>query len=285
MLHQLLCHVQLPDGFPDGFLATFLTNRKNMGNQWHWSLSELRSSFENALQKVLNTRPVWLFVDALDEAGDANAIELVKWFTSLTQKRTPNHHFRICFSCRHHLHVDDDAPKDATEICMENNNSEDIATFVESKLVPLDNATSEDLDSMRTAIISRANSVFMWARLVVEEVLMLKRQGAKLNMINKRITAIPDELHQLYRSLVKEMTSWAYRAESFKVFSWAAFSRRPLSPQEFGWAMLVDTDLDASKKSLQEYEEAADWDWTGNFERNLKTHSYGLVEVALSSQS
>lgn len=282
ILHQLLCHVQLPNGFPDGFLATFLTNRKNNGDSWRWSLSELQSFFENALQKVLNTRPVWLFLDALDEAGEDNAVELVQSFTSLIQKCSPAHHFRICFSCRSHLIVDDGAPKDATEIFVERNNNDDIAAFVESQLKSLDNATSEDLISMRKAIISRADGVFMWAHLVVKQVRILKRRGATSKRIKDEIAAIPDELHQLYRSLVKKLT---YRSESLKVFLWVSLSQRPLSPEEFGWAMTVDIDVETSKESFDEYQEIADWDWTGDLERNLKTHSYGLVEVALSSQS
>ena len=71
LLHQLLSRDDLP-----GLVATFQKHCNDFGEageKWQWHLRKLQDIFKLSLTKVLNNRPVWLFVDALDESGKANA--------------------------------------------------------------------------------------------------------------------------------------------------------------------------------------------------------------------
>ena len=101
LLHQILSHV--PDALLN-LVANFRNWHDNIrkdGQEYEWHLSELQRFFKSSLPKVLKSRPIWLFVDALDECGEENAASVFKDFKSWLQ--TPpleNLRFRICFTCR-----------------------------------------------------------------------------------------------------------------------------------------------------------------------------------------
>ena len=110
LLHQVLG--QAPDALQD-LVDKFETKLKQYGKpdeDWHWHEEELRPFLESSLPKVLQTRSVWLFVDALDECGEDNAVRLVKIYKS-SLKSLPSQsiglgQFRICVSCRHYPILD-----------------------------------------------------------------------------------------------------------------------------------------------------------------------------------
>jgi hypothetical protein len=72
-----------------------------------------------------------LFVDALDEAGADTASELAEYFHELNNLVVESRTAKICISCRHYLVV---SSHTSLEICVEDENHEDIATYVEEKL-------------------------------------------------------------------------------------------------------------------------------------------------------
>ncbi len=100
LLHQLLGRV--PDEMP-GLVAAFGNHRRDFEGKWEWRLSELQQYFKSSLINVLDKRPIWLFIDALDECGKENAVGLVAELKSLIQGLpTTRFPFHVCFSCRHY---------------------------------------------------------------------------------------------------------------------------------------------------------------------------------------
>ncbi|RYP66398.1 hypothetical protein DL771_007807 [Monosporascus sp. 5C6A] len=251
LLHQLLS--QVPDAVSD--LVTIFQERcKNMGEpdeKWKWHPRELQESFESSLAKVLEKRPVWLFVDALDECGEDDAVSLAFGFGSLL-KSLPSaavERLHICFSCRHYpIPADLDG---ALEICLEEENGKDISTYVQARL---SEAHVRKAPMILDRIIARASGVFMWARLVLERVLSLERQRAGWIKIETVIQSIPKDLDGLYQEHVERMDD---KPASLKLIQWICFARRPLSLDELRWAMVVDPDC--SHKSLQQCQRAEDY--------------------------
>ncbi|KAH7112235.1 hypothetical protein B0J13DRAFT_659322 [Dactylonectria estremocensis] len=93
---------------------------------------ELPRLLESSLPKVLGTRPVWLFVDALDECGQKNAGKLVRVFKSLLQGLpSTSSQFHICFTCRHYPILDQAC---RFKICLEDENGQDISIYVRAQL-------------------------------------------------------------------------------------------------------------------------------------------------------
>jgi hypothetical protein len=273
LLHQVLRAV--PDALLD--LVTICEERRKSvgepGEKWQWHPHELQGFFRSSLPKVLGSRSILLFVDALDESGQANAIKLVKEFKSLLRLPPTSSQFRVCFTCRQYPVLDIDCP---FEICLEHENKQDISTYVLDQLSEFQKRAASTIPNL---IIDRAKGVFMWTRLVVERVLKLELEGEEASEIKKKVEFIPRKLDKLSLGLVRSMDE---KPVSLKLIQWICFATRPLSIEELRWAMIVDTDC--SHKSLQQCQDAADYirDMT---ERKLINLSRGLVEAVPSSNT
>ncbi|KAI8663498.1 NACHT-sigma domain-containing protein [Fusarium keratoplasticum] len=269
LLHQFLRYV--PEALTD-FVAAFQQRCETVGKpgeKWQWHPHELQRRFESSLLNVLKTRPLWLFVDALDECGEENARKLVKEFKSLleTAPSIELKKFRICFTCRHYPIL---ALDGVFEIWVEKENSKDISTFVQAELSSFRERTSSTIPDL---IMKRANGVFLWARLVVKRILDLELEGAGLKQIEAVILSVPQELDALYRQLIQSMSP-----DSLKLIQWICFATRPLSLEELRWAMLVEADC--PHRSLFECQNAGDYPSDDDrMKRRVQTLSCGLAEV------
>ncbi|KAH7243777.1 hypothetical protein B0J15DRAFT_358152, partial [Fusarium solani] len=275
LLHQLLRHV--PDALPD-LIAAFQERCKNMGEpekKWQWHLREMQGFFKSSLLKVLENRSIRLFVDALDECGEENAIDLVEEFKSLLQElQFTDSQIHICFTCRHYPILDLDS---GFEICLEHENREDISTYVQAKFSTCTSSTIPA--TIRETITGHASGVFMWARLVTKRVFDLERRGVGWKAIEEEINAIPPDLDKLYSRAVQGMHE---RSASLKLIQWICFATRPLSLDELRWAMVVDADC--PHRLLRECQRTKDFTSDNDkMKRRIQTLTCGLAEIALSS--
>ncbi|KND94251.1 hypothetical protein TOPH_00804 [Tolypocladium ophioglossoides CBS 100239] len=193
ILHQIL--IQAPETLSN--LVDTFQQRCNTfgepGEKWQWHPRELLRLFKLALPKILENHSILLFIDALDECGEENAVDLAGKFKSLLQGLPPTgSQFRICFSCRHYPILDLDY---GFEICPERENAQDISTYVQAQLSSLTASTNPA--TIQTTIKNGASGVFMWARLVIERILYLQRRGFGWKMIEEKIHTIPPDLDKL----------------------------------------------------------------------------------------
>ena len=125
LLHQIVQQV------PSLLLElTHLFNRRcetdgNFGEKWIWHERELQEFFESAVVEAAKIEAIRLYVDALDECGEQAATNLVRFFQGVADSLS------ICFSCRHYPLV---ALEYGLEVWVENENAQDIQTFVNQKL-------------------------------------------------------------------------------------------------------------------------------------------------------
>ncbi|KAH8898104.1 ankyrin, partial [Thozetella sp. PMI_491] len=278
LLHQVLAKAPWTLSDLVGIFKRKCSEIGEPGEKWQWDPQELMGFFELSLPKILEAYSVWLFIDALDECGESNATSLVRSFTSLLRDRLPLSsslkRFHICFACRPYpiLSIDDHF-----EIAPENENDEDISTFVETCLSQANVPTTSKISSM---IITRASGVFLWARLVVDIATRLHCEGRSLAIIATQIQRIPKELYRLYQQLLNTMEE--ERPTSLKLIQWICFAMRPLSLDEMRWAMVLETGC--SFGSLKEYENIDEWiPDNDRMKRRVQTLSCGLAEVTLSS--
>ncbi|KAH6883821.1 hypothetical protein B0T10DRAFT_579858 [Thelonectria olida] len=276
VLHQLLNRV--PDALSH-LIDTFQERQYTIGKageEWQWHVSELRGFFESSLPKVLERWSLWLFIDAMDECGEENAISLVNDFKRLIKKLPPTtSQFRICFSCRHYPILELDY---GSAICLEYENGGDIATFVQAQF---STSRIKPASTIADTITRQASGVFMWARLVVKRVLALERHGEGLKKIQSEIQRIPPDLDALYDDLIQSMEP---RATSRKLIQLICLSTKPLSIDELRWAMAIDPEC--SHSSLQQWQQSEDYTWDNEtMERRIKTLSCGLAETVRSYRS
>ena len=272
ILHQVLR--QEPSASSD-LLKAFKDNcetKGTPGQKWNWHEEELRNFLRLLLRRILESRSILIFVDALDESGETIAKDLVAEFHfMLDQPSTKSRStFRICFACRHYPIIDF---KHKTKIWIEEENREDIATYVRKRL------TGADLDicRIRDTIIERASGIFQWTRLVVDEVEVLRLNGETIKSVEERIQHIPKDLSRLYRDLLGGITE-ADRPKALKFFEWIVFAIRPLSLDELRIAMAIEPD--SQYRSMQEYQEEKMLTGSNDdLERRVKFLSRGLAEV------
>ena len=272
LLHQALS--QAPDALQD-LVDVFETKNKHhgsLGKDWHWHEAELQPFLESFLREVvLKRRSVWLFIDALDESGKDDAVRLVEVFQSLLQRlpsqSTAPGQVHICFSCRHYPVLD--VGEGRFEICAEDENQRDIAAFVDDQLV----AFRAQSSTLPTLITERASGVFMWARLVVKQVLDLDREGVGPKKIHAAVYSIPPGLDTLYWQLIQGMGP-----TSLKLIQWICFATQPLTLDDLRWAMVIEGDC--PHRSLKACR--GDEDYVSNkvrMKRQVQTLSRGLAEV------
>jgi ankyrin repeat protein len=273
LLHQIL--KQAPKALSD-LVDTFEQKCKEIGDlpeSWQWHPEELWQFFELSLPRILATRSVWLFVDALDECGDSNAKDLVRKFKSLLEMPTPpltySKQLRICFSCRHYPIV---SSHDLFEICLEGENRADISTYVQSELSSFRELITPTISDL---IIKRASGIFLWAQLVVRRVRDLGLQGEGEKKIMAAVRSIPEGLDELYNELIQGMGS-----TSLKLIQWICFATRPLSVDELRWAMAINADC----QSLQACQITDDYVPDGErMKRQILKYSRGLAETTSGS--
>ena len=274
LLHQILG--KAPDSLA-GLVDTFEERYNEMGNpgdEWNWKQKELQHFVESSLQKVLEVRSAWLFVDALDECGKDNAVFLFRWLKSLLSTLQPTSsqsRIQVCISCRHYPVLGRDCE---FVICPEDQNMQDISTYVRAQLSESPELAASCIPGL---ITDYSYGVFMWARLVVEQVLDLDREGAPLGIIAEGMVSIPPDLDQLYEDLARDM-----EPASSKLIQWICFANRPLSLDELRWAMVID--VDSPYRSLEECRNSRDYiPDNDRMRKQVHTLSRGLAEVTESS--
>ncbi|KND92361.1 Vegetative incompatibility protein HET-E-1 [Tolypocladium ophioglossoides CBS 100239] len=273
LLHQLL---KLVPGAVSDLIDHFEDKRKTESEareKWSWHLQPLQVFLESSIPKVLKTRPVILFIDALDECGEKLARELIEYLEKLRSCLGPtDSQFGIFFSCRHYpiLELESGQP-----ISLDTENSADITTYVQRRF-----STFDLDDRIERLICARAKGVFMWARLVLDRVLELERDAEPPSVILAEIIRIPKELDELYEELIKAAKN---RSDSLRMMQWICFALRPLTTDELQWAMAVRHAC--AHKSLDECRHSNDFIPGKKIDKRVKVLSCGLAEIVPSTNA
>ncbi|KAL1851077.1 hypothetical protein VTK73DRAFT_9546 [Phialemonium thermophilum] len=277
LLHQVLGEV--PSALPS-LVNEFQRRCQANGRpnkEWRWQEEELWEFFQSSIPKLLETRPVWLFVDALDESGKDNAEKLIRRFGSLLSSAQPHagpvHAFRLCFSCRPYPVQNWDG---GLEIRPEDHNGQDIRTFVESRLVSSPVQRSK-IPHLVKQITRRASGLFLWARLVVEKAIDRDRDRPTLREVTNIIYATPDGLDDLYGELVGGMGP-----ASLRLLQWIYLAKQPLTLDELRWATAIP--FDCPHRSLRECEDAGDVPDSEQMKIRVHSLSRGLAEISVSDK-
>ncbi|OCL09942.1 hypothetical protein AOQ84DRAFT_316195, partial [Glonium stellatum] len=274
LLHQLLD--QIPDMLVE-FTAIHEKKCKTEGKQrenWEWHEAELRSFLEASMAQISTANRIWIYVDALDECGKDTAKDLAKFFQRLVSQLTPSDAgLRICFSCRHYPVV---ALDYGFTICVEDENQQDILTYVEDefKRASLDHSKGQELKKF---VVDRASGIFQWVVLVVPMVVKLHDGGKSTKAIYSRLKLIPADLYRLYEMILSSVDKEDL-SQSFLLMQWICFARQPLSMAELRYALVMDAATPYS--SLRECEDSVHYvENDENMAKMVRSLSGGLIEV------
>ncbi|KAL8419232.1 hypothetical protein RB594_002444 [Gaeumannomyces avenae] len=274
LLHQLLlvAPVELADLIADH--KKKLSQRGEMGRGWNWEVTELCSFFEQAMPRVLRRRRVLIYVDAVDECGRESAISLLRKLEGLHKPHLAGQRFHMLITCRHYPILTHDTlfridPKDQ--------NRGDIKTFVCNELVV--RGYDKQYPRLGECISSRANGIFLWAKLVytrIENDILEGRASERAVMAS--VDKIPQKLEELYRGITQDMLK-GRRLESLRLIQWICFARSPLTLRAMRWAMIIAT---AERRScVLDYANDPDFiDTNDRMRLQVKALSHGLAEAS-----
>ncbi|KAH7308494.1 ankyrin repeat-containing protein [Stachybotrys elegans] len=269
LLHQILKRV--PGAVPDliNYFEDKQTTEGECGKKWQWYLQPLQTILKSSIPRILRRFPVILFIDALNECGEQPAVELIEYLKHLRSSLPPmDSRFGIFFSCRHYPILE---LGDGLTILLDTENNVDITTYVHDRF-------SADPDYHIERLISgRAQGIFMWAHLVVERVLRMKRRKEPRVRIEAEIMQTPQRLNDLYHGLIQSVES---RSVTLRLMEWICFSMRPLTLKELQWAMAVDPNQ--TYKSLDECQGSEDFIHDGDLDTRIMVLSCGLAEIVPS---
>ena len=237
------------------------------GNKWNWHESQLQTFFKSSVVDTARTHQIRIYIDALDECGQDVALDLVEFFRCFA---TP---ISICFSCRHYPFV---ALEGGNEVCVENENAQDIKAYIQDKIEAHIQQT-EIATAIRDEIMSRSEGNFQWVVLVMPRVLKLHKSRKSLATIQTMIRNTPAELKELYTELLDGIEEHE-RLQSLHFMQWICFAIEPLTLTELRFALVANADT--SHTSISRCQRSELYVETNeDMERRVWDLSKGLAEV------
>ncbi|PMD17187.1 hypothetical protein NA56DRAFT_532483, partial [Hyaloscypha hepaticicola] len=275
LLHQI--YDKVPAVQPP-VLAAFREKKKigEPGLGWEWQRNELQELFSHAFVHAAESRPVTLFVDALDEAGADTASELAEYFHELSKLVVDSRTTKICISCRHYPIASSNI---SLKIHVEDENHDDIAKYVEEKLdTERPTFSAEQYQALKETVVTRASGSFMWARLIIAMIVRSIREGESLALINDELCKVPSDLGEVYEHILKTVILAQNRKRTLLLMQWVCFAERPLSVTELRHAIASDDMYIHNERQL--CKDARDFvDTDEQMQKQLTSWSGGLVEA------
>ena len=170
-----------------------------------WTQTELLSAFDTAISESRNFANVCLFIDGLDEfEGDDGArLEII----SLLKQASESPNVKVCVSSRP-WRIFEDAFETHPSLKLEDLTSGDIRNYVQDMLI--DDRRFQNLQQVDPAgchavaqeIVTKAQGVFLWVSLVVQELLKGLRNEDRLSDLQRRLQEMPPGLEKYFAHMM-----------------------------------------------------------------------------------
>ena len=229
-----------------------------------------------------------LFLDALDEY-DGPPHRIISFVLSAVKQRpAPSVQARICFSSRP-WNAFRDAFSDHPGFSMHNHTALDLSGYVTDlmqssrRIGGMMKSTNQQTRSLahelKDRLLQRANGVFLWVKLVLQDLLEAATDGATAQELSDVLASLPDELTDLYRTLLERIDS-KHRGETYFMLEVLLRAPRTLTLETFWLAVRcapLDTvepcvnALDDARSELREDSEA--------ISRRIRSRGGGLIEI------
>ncbi|KAL8785639.1 MAG: hypothetical protein Q9195_008559 [Heterodermia aff. obscurata] len=201
-----------------------------------WHLESLKSALHNIVEQRKFQIRIILFLDALDEhAGDNE--ELVDILKSMSAKADNDYVFlKVCLASRSWNIFKRHFSRCPGLVIHEHTRS-DIQVFTDSQLQASiedfpDLLSLKELEQLTEQIIAKALGVFIWVRLVVEQLALDIRDGTPYQILVHRISQMPQELKDLYADILRRLNP-TYMNEVYVMLQIAICSLEPLPLNTF----------------------------------------------------
>lgn len=238
-------------------------------NGWHEEA--LKRTLMEAVQK-LGTHSLTIFIDALDECNQSQAVGMVSFFEELCEcAEVAGVQLQICFSSRYYPTI---IVQRCIEVALEDEigHTEDIQQYIKSKLKL---GKSDQAETLKAEILQKSSGIFLWVVLVLD--IINKEYPDKTVSIKKirgRLQELPPKLTELFEMI---LTRDGENIERLQIcLKWILFATRPLKPQELHFA--IEMSLDPTFSGLWDPEDIE----LDQIKTAVRSSSKGLAEITRS---
>ncbi|KAL8801762.1 MAG: hypothetical protein Q9182_004234 [Xanthomendoza sp. 2 TL-2023] len=213
----------------------------------NWQLEALTSLVDKIIAQQETRIRLLLFVDTLDEHDGDNEL-LARLLEGWSQTADGDYvALKICLASRSWPIFTDHFGR-CPNLSIHHHTNEDIRLYTESRLFsslsgPLQLLEPERLTNLAQQITAKAYGVFIWVRLVVNQLVGSIRDGTLYTTLQRMIAEAPEELQDFYENNLFRIDP-SYANETYVMFQLVLYSTEPL---------LLDTLVKATEMSLDRY--------------------------------
>ena len=227
---------QLPELLPCIEPEFYKLTRAQRTKSPAWHLESLKRALHNIIEQRKIQIKVILFLDALDEhAGDKE--ELVKILKSISEKADNEYvSLKVCLASRSWSIFEHNFSK-CPGLVIHEHTQKDIQVFTGGQLQASIDGFPEllsllELKLLTEQITAKALGVFIWVRLVVDQLAKDIRDGTPYQILADRINQMPQELKNLYTDILRRLSKLSRSRSGMRIISCLSFvsSRHTPSP-------------------------------------------------------
>lgn len=264
LLHQLLSDAE--------DIAVTVYDTFTRGQNLAWTKKTLLDTLELVLQETTPLCNLAVFMDGLDEyeGSPSDVLNMVHQLISWPS-------IKACVSSRPEVHIRDELNVHP-HLKMEECNFDDIYEFAKNKLAvcsPSDSAT----EYYSREIASNSAGVFLWATLVVQDLVSGIKAGDDEKMLDQRLEDTPPEIDALIRQIFDGVDrlhkqSLAFYLDSLEYYIHSSDQEYPYDLRQ---APLINLAAASFEGQLASYELFSKH--CAKVERQISARSRGLLEV------
>ena len=247
------------------------------GGQPQWPYNSLKKILLSFTKNHPAKARLWLIVDAVDESDDRERFDIIKLLRQLCAPRGPCV-MKVFVASRPVVGLSGQSAKANKMIRLQDVNYSDILGFAESFLGPELDLPSEIAGPAREYIAQNAQGVFVWVRLVREELIKYARSGCTKNEIFGFLKSLSTELEGLYKHILVQLERGEARDVEIgqMMLQLVLFAFRPLRLEELRHALAIRGSIEATYSCS---DESFEGDLIHGIEKRIISCSGNLLEI------
>ncbi|KAL8948226.1 MAG: hypothetical protein Q9222_005574 [Ikaeria aurantiellina] len=215
LLRSLLYQISMQ--IPDEFYRIYNHNHPvELDLRREWTDQRLLSTLKLFMERKSKATSICAFIDGLDEfTGDEELLlDIVRLFI-----KTPNS--KVCVASRPEQAFREEF-QSCPQLRVHKLNHQDIQHTAKQKLYPVLERYYPDetylFHSLVYRLAKKAQGVFLWLDLIVEDLIKGAKSGDNLDELRSRLLRTPDSIYGMYAYKMQNLDP-LYREEAFKYFS------------------------------------------------------------------
>ncbi|KAK3360460.1 hypothetical protein B0T25DRAFT_535690 [Lasiosphaeria hispida] len=252
-----------------------------------WTLDSLRQALDVVLTQQRTPILLLLFLDALDEF-DGEPQVIADFVQDLTRPRVGScTEIKVCCSSRP-WNVFRDTFSDLAGCRVHEHTRHDIQLYIDGRfeanlrmremMARGSRGSKKTVQTLKTTLSERAEGVFVWVRLVVDELLRACTDGSIPEELLELLSSIPADLDKTYQRLIDRIPL-EYRFESYVFFEVVMRNQYLFGLRDLGLTMLCALGKSPAESAEKLPSDPFSEDFLAATRRRLQSRCGGMLEV------